>query len=93
MTMSEEIEWDELKQSDTVQIVGSSDSLRELIKRTGYNIEDDGLIVDEDTGDPAQTYGGDPAYIDHIEAYVNGNRSQFVTNMAEFSRYLAEKGD
>ena len=89
--MSEKKLEEHLDEADEVEIIAGEEAMKLMIQALGFDIEEDGAIVESGSGEQAVTRSGYDAYADEIKAVVQGeNGPVFIDNIVEFSDWLAE---
>ncbi len=85
------IEWESLKNKE-LSILASNKRKLEILKASGYDIDEENFIVDKNTRDRIiNPNDEDPIKYTESLAIFTGGSHHFVRNVADYSRLLAEE--
>lgn len=88
--IGEEVGWEEVFESDRVEIVAAGSTLKKLVEMTGTTVTEDGRMLDE-TNSPVYANDEQEISFGELGAIAAGSKIFIRDNLASFSDYLASK--
>jgi hypothetical protein len=76
-----------------ITILATISKRKRILEEIGYNIDEDGFVVDKNTGERVITEEGKEINIRRDESFgIVGGSLKFIKNIVGYSKILTEKG-
>jgi hypothetical protein len=86
------VSWDEVLAKKKFDLLVTHDQLIDLLRRLGHHIDDQGYVLDRETGERVLSIDGGEIKAAEVAAALPGSEVLLKKNIASFSQYLAEQG-
>ncbi|HEX9429365.1 MAG TPA: hypothetical protein VF944_03230 [Candidatus Bathyarchaeia archaeon] len=88
----DQIKWEDLLKEKRLDLILTRDQLVAIIRQLGHKIDDEGYVLDRETGERVLSIDGGEIKADDVAAALPGSEVLIRKNIASFSQYLAERG-
>jgi hypothetical protein len=84
--------WDEVLKAKRIDIILSKEQMKDILEKIGHSTDDDGFIINENTGERELSIDSSEIRPENIGAILPGSVSKIFIkkNIAGFSQYLYE---
>lgn len=88
----DQVGWDDLLKEKQLDIILTREQLVDIIRQLGDKIDDEGYVLDRETGERVLSIDGGEIRAVEVAAALPGSEVLIKKNIASFSQYLAERG-
>lgn len=83
-------DWNTILKNKRIDILVDKKQMVVLLEKLGHKIDENGFIIDAETGEKAQSNDGKEIKIEELGAIIPGTKNFIRKNIASFSQFLVE---